>query len=194
MKQTITNLMKAFIGESQARNRYTMFASTAKKEGYEQIAEIFLLTADQEREHGGWFYKMLIELKKKEGINDEEIMVETGGPVIRSSTLENLKNAVKGENHEYTELYPEFARVAEEEGLKDIALRIRAIMKSEEHHEERYKKLVEQLEAGTFFKKSEKIWWICRECGYAHFGKEPPMECPSCGHAKAFYQRKCEEY
>ncbi|MDD4353728.1 MAG: ferritin family protein [Candidatus Nanoarchaeia archaeon] len=194
MKQTIINLMKAFVGESQARNRYTFFASTAKKEGYEQIAEIFLITADQEREHGGWFYKMLIELKKKEGIKDEEIIVETSGPSLRSSTLENLKNAAKGEHHEYTELYPEFAKVAEEEGFRDVAIRIRAIMKAEEHHEERYKKLIEQLEAGTFFKKEEKIWWICRECGYAHFGKEPPMECPSCGHSKAFYQRKCEEY
>jgi rubrerythrin len=194
MKQTINNLMKAFIGESQARNRYTMFASTAKKEGYEQISEIFLITADQEKEHGGWFYKMLIGVLKKEGIKEEEIMVQTGGPVIRKSTLENLKSAIIGENEEYTKLYPEFAKVAEEEGYKDIALRIRAIMVAEKHHEERYKKLAEQLAEGTIFKKEEKIWWICRECGYAHFGREPPMECPSCGHAKAYYERKCEEY
>jgi rubrerythrin len=194
MKETVNNLMKAFIGESQARNRYTFFASTAKKEGYEQIAEIFLITADNEREHASWFYKMLIELMKKEGIKDDSLTVPATGPVIRKSTIENLKSAIKGENEEYTKLYPEFADTAEKEGLKDIAIRIRAIMKSEEHHEERYKKLAEQLENGTFFKKSEKIWWICRECGYAHFGKEPPMECPSCGHAKAFYQRKCEEY
>jgi len=194
MKETINNLMKAFIGESQARNRYTMFASTAKKEGYEQIAEIFLLTADQEKEHGGWFYKMLIEVMKKEGVKEDQIMVEAGGPVIRKSTLENLKSAIMGENEEYTKLYPAFADTAEKDGYKDIALRIRAIMKAEEHHEERYKKLAEQLENGSIFKKEEKVWWICRECGYAHFGKEPPMECPSCSHPKAYYQIKCEEY
>lgn len=194
MKQTITNLMKAFVGESQARNRYTFFASIAKKEGYEQISEIFKITADQEKEHGSWFYKMLIEAMKKEGIKEEEIITETKSPVIRKSTLENLKSAAKGEHHEYAELYPEFARIAQEEGFKEIAFRIKAIMKAEEHHEERYKKLIEQLENGTYFKKNDKIWWNCRECGYVHYGKEPPMECPSCSHAKAFYERKCEEY
>jgi len=193
MNNTIQNLTKAFIGESQARNRYTFYSKIAKKEGYEQIAEIFLITADNEREHASQFFKLINELKKK---NKElnEIKVEASAPTILSDTQENLKAAIAGENYEYTIMYPEFADVAEKEGFKDIAKRLKAISIAEQHHEERYKKLLIQLESKTIFKKPQEIWWVCRECGYMHFGKEPPKICPSCGHERGFYQVKCEEY
>ncbi len=200
MDKTIENLAKAFIGESQARNRYTFYAKVARNEGYEQIAEIFLITADNEREHASWLFKLMNELKKKAAERGEkierynEIKVEASVPTVFGTTIENLKAAIAGENYEYTKMYPEFADIAEKEGLKEIAQRIRAIAKAEEHHEERYKKILEQLEKGTFFNKKDKVWWVCRECGYVHFGKFPPEKCPSCDHAKAFYQLKCEEY
>ncbi|MEM3431129.1 MAG: rubrerythrin family protein [Candidatus Micrarchaeia archaeon] len=200
MEKTIENLAKAFIGESQARNRYTFYAKVARNEGYEQIAEIFLITADNEREHASWLFKLINELKKKATERGEkiekynEIKVEASAPTVFGSTIDNLKAAIAGENYEYTKMYPEFADIAEKEGLKEIAQRLRAIAKAEEHHEERYKKILEQLEKGTFFNKSNKVWWVCRECGYVHFGKFPPEKCPSCDHPKAFYQLKCEEY
>ena len=200
MEQTIVNLAKAFAGESQARNRYTMYSKVAKKEGYEQIAEIFLVTADNEREHASWFFKLMNQLKQKakdkgEGVSEyEQIRIDDVVPTVYDSTIENLKAAIAGENHEHSKLYPEFADLAEKEGLKEIATRIRFIAKAEMHHEERYKKLLEQLANGTYFRKSEDVWWVCRECGYVHFGKFPPEKCPSCDHAKAYYQLKCEEY
>lgn len=194
MKETIQNLAKAFIGESQARNRYTFYSKIAKKEGFEQIAEIFLITADNEREHANWLFKLVQELKQKIGENLEEIKVEAVAPTIFGTTAQNLEAAIAGENHEYTYMYPEFADTAEKEGLGEIAKRIRAIAKAEEHHEERYKKLLKELEAGTIFQKDKEAWWVCRECGYVHFGNQPPEQCPSCDHAKAFYQIKCEEY
>ncbi len=200
MEKTIENLAKAFAGESQARNRYTMYSKIAKKEGYEQIAEIFLVTADNEREHASWFFKLINQLKQKakdrgEDVSEyEQIQIEDIVPTIYGSTIENLKAAIAGENYEHSKLYPEFADLAEKEGLEEIATRIRFIAKAETHHEERYKKLLEQLENGMFFKKSEEVWWVCRECGYVHFGKFPPEKCPSCDHVKAYYQLKCEEY
>ncbi|MEK6973121.1 MAG: rubrerythrin [archaeon] len=194
MKNTIQNLAKAFIGESQARNRYTYYSKIAKKEGYEQIGEIFQLTADQEKEHASWLMKMINELKKKTSDNLNEIKVEVSVPTIVATTVENLKAAIAGENYEYSKMYPEFASVADKEGLNDIGKRFRAIAVAEKHHEERYKKLLEQLEKGTLFKKKDAVWWVCRECGYVHFGKEPPEKCPSCDHEKGFYQLKCEEY
>ena len=124
----------------------------------------------------------------------KEIKVDSVAPTVYDDTIKNLKAAIAGENYENTTMYPEFAKTAEKEGLKMIAARLRAIAKAEEHHKERYKKLLEQLENNTLFKKSEKVWWVCRECGYAHFGKEPPEKCPACNHPKAFYQVKCEEY
>lgn len=192
MKKTIENLAKAFIGESQARNRYTFYSKVAKKEGVEQIAEIFLITAENEREHASWLFKLINELKKKEGLDLPEIKVEAAVPTIYGTTAENLKAAIAGENYEYTKIYPEFADVAEKEGFPEIAKRLGAIAKAEEHHEERYKKLLKEVEAGTVFKKEKPVWWVCRECGYVHFGKEPPEECPSCGHSRSFYQVKCE--
>lgn len=193
MEETIKNLAKAFIGESQARNRYTFYAKIAKKEGYEQIGEIFLLTAEQEREHASWLLKLIKELKRgKKKL--KEIEVEAVVPTTLGNTAQNLKAAIEGEHYEYTSMYPEFARVAQKEGLKEIAKRLISIAVAESHHEERYKKLLKQVKAGTVFKKKKKVWWTCRECGYIHFGSQPPKECPSCGHERGFYQLKAEKY
>lgn len=194
MKKTIENLTKAFIGESQARNRYTLYAKTARKEGFEQIAEIFLLTAENEKEHAKWLFRLINILKKKSDEKLDMLKVEAEAPTILGTTAENLKAAIEGENYEYTEMYPEFADVAEKEGFPDIAKRLRAIAKAEEHHEERYKKLLKEVEAGTVFKKDKPVKWICMECGYEHEGKEPPEKCPSCSHARSFFQVKCETY
>jgi len=188
--ETLKNLVKAFIGESQARNRYTYYAKIAKKEGYEQIAEIFLITADNEKEHAKRIFEHIQELKE----DSDSITVEAEAPLTYGTTAENLRAAAAGENYEYTSMYPEFADIAEKEGFPRIAARLMSIAKAEEHHEERYKKLLEQVESGTFFKKSEKVWWVCRECGYVYYGKEAPLKCPSCDHAQSFYEIKCEEY
>ena len=194
MKETIQNLTKAFIGESQARNRYTFYSKIAGKEGYDQIAEIFLMTADNEREHAKWLFRMLNDLKKESGDDLSEIIVEAAAPTTLSTTVENIKSAIAGEHYENTEMYPNFADVAEKEGLQEIADRIRAISKAEEHHEERYLKLLKEVEAGTVFKKSESKTWICRKCGYTHEGNTPPDECPSCNHESNYFEVKCEEY
>ena len=193
MEQTLKNLCKAFIGESQARNRYTFYSKIAKKEGYEQIAEIFLITADNEREHAKKLFDHIQELKK-DAENPDEIQVESSVPTTFGTTIENLKAAINGENHEYTSMYPEFADTAKEENLLQISNRLRAIAIAEQHHEERFKKLLKQIKDATIFKKDKEIQWVCRECGYIHVGKEPQKNCPSCDHEKAFYQVKCEEY
>lgn len=189
MSETIKNLTKAFIGESQARNRYTFYAKIARKEGYEQIGEVFQITADNEKEHAKRIFEHIQELKP-----DAEIIVEATAPTTYGTTIENLKAAIKGEHYEYSEMYPSFAETAEKEGNDEIAQRLKAIGKAEVHHEERYKKILEQLEKGTIFKKDQEVEWVCRECGYVHKGNEPPEKCPSCDHAKSFYQLKCEEY
>ena len=193
MENTIKNLAKAFIGESQARNRYTFYSKIAKNEGFEQIAENFLITADNEREHASWLMKLINQLKENGG-NYDNIQVEAEVPTIRGTTAQNLKVAIAGENYEYTKMYPEFADEAEKEGLPEIAQRLRSIAKAEQHHEERFQKMLKEVEAGTVFKKEEEIWWVCRECGFVHFGKEAPEKCPSCDHSQSFYQKKCEEY
>ncbi len=194
MRNTIQNLTKAFIGESQARNRYAFYSKVAKKEGFEQIAEIFLITAENEKEHAKKLFEHIQELKKKLGEDLSEIKVEAIAPTIFGNTAENLKAAIAGEHYENTEMYPEFAKIAEEENLPDIANRFRAISKVEEHHEERYIKLLKEVEDKTVFKKEKEVSWVCRECGYVHFGTEPPEKCPSCDHERGFYQIKCEEY
>lgn len=194
MKKTIENLTKAFIGESQARNRYGFYSKVAKKEGFEQIAEIFLMTAENEKEHAKRLFLHIQELKKKINEDFEEIKVEAVAPTTLGNTADNLRAAIAGENYEYTKMYPEFAEVAKKEGLPEIAKRLRSIAIAEEHHEERYKKLLKEVTAGTVFKKEKEVWWVCRECGHLHFGKEPPEKCPSCDHEKGFYQIKCEEY
>ncbi len=192
--KTIENLVKAFIGESQARNRYTFYAKVAKKEGLEQIAGIFLITAENEKEHANNLFRLINELKKKSNEELDEIKVEAAAPTILGSTAENLKAAIAGENYENTIMYPEFADVAEKEGFPEIATRLKAISKAEKHHEERYRNILKHVEAGTFFRKEKDVWWVCRECGYIHFGKEPPEKCPSCDHPRSYFQLKCEEY
>lgn len=194
MKNTIENLAKAFIGESQARNRYTFYSKVAGKEGYHQISELFLVTAENEKEHATWLMRMINQLKKAATEDFDEIDVVAVAPTVLGDTAANLRAAIAGENYEHTTMYPGFADVAEADGLPEVAGRLRAIAKAEVHHEERYIKLLEQVEAGTFFKKDARVSWVCRECGYVHFDEEPPAKCPSCDHDRHYYQLKCEEY
>ncbi|MEW6416621.1 MAG: rubrerythrin [Nitrospirota bacterium] len=194
MKETIENLTKAFIGESQARNRYTFYSKIAQKEGFEQIAEVFLITADNEREHAKWLFRLINDLKSKGSENLDEITVEALAPTTLGDTAENLRAAIAGEHYENTKMYPEFADVAENEGFPEIARRLRAIAKAEEHHEERYKKLLKEVEVNTVFRKSRKIHWVCRKCGYIHEDEEPPKKCPSCDHESNYFEIKCEEF
>ena len=195
MIKTLKNVLQAYVGESQARNRYDFYGKVAKKEGYEQIAGLFFEISAQEKTHGKNFLRMYKKLQKELGIKEEEVVLEeVHVGTVFGTTIENLKSAIAGEHHENTSLYPEFARVAEEEGYPEMAAQIRAISIAEEHHEEVFIALLEQIEAGTVFKKDEQIWWLCRECGYIHFGKESPLICPSCDHPQAYFQRKCEDF
>ena len=194
MQQTIKNLTKAFIGESMARNRYTIYAKTAEKEGYPQISSVFLETAQQEQQHAKWLFRLICELKQGNNGAYDEIVVEAGAPTIHGTTAENLQAAINGENHEHTSMYPEFAEVADKEGLPEIATRLRAIAVAEKHHEQRYQKLLKEVAAGTVFKKGQKYVWICSVCGYMHEGNEPPTMCPSCNHPQKYFQIQCETY
>jgi len=184
--QTEQNLLKAFAGESQARMRYNYFAKEARKEGLEQIAAIFEETAVNEKAHAKRFFRFL------EG-GMIEITASYPAAVI-GSTLENLKAAAEGENEEWTELYPEFARIAEEEGFKEVAVAFKIIAKVEYAHEERYKKLYENLENGKVFEREGKVIWKCRVCGYLHESTKPPKNCPACQHPQAFFEIKEENY
>lgn len=184
--QTEKNLLTSFAGESQARMRYTYFASTAKKEGYEQIAAIFNETAEQEKEHAKRFFKFL------EGGMVEITASYPAG--ILSTTVENLKAAAAGENEEWSELYPEFAKVADEEGFPQIAEAFRRIATVEAGHEARYLKLYERMINDTVFEDEEEIEWQCRNCGYIHKGKKAPEVCPACQHPKAYFERKKNNY
>ncbi len=184
--QTEKNLLKSFAGESQARNRYTYYASVAKKEGYEQIAAIFTETAEQEKEHAKRFFKYL------EG-GMVEITATFPAGVI-STTAENLRAAADGENEEWTELYPEFASIAETEGFAEIAAVFRAIAKVEAMHEERYRKLLARVEAESVFSRDEDTEWQCRNCGYVHTGSEAPEMCPACAHRQAYFEEKKSNY
>ena len=194
MKKTFENLVKAFIGESQARNRYSYYAKIAKKEGYEQISAVFAETAEQEKVHAKRLFEHIQELKKKIGGDLDTVQVEAEAGTIYGNTEENLQAAIDGENYEYTDMYPAFAKVARAEDLENIAKRFSSISIAEKHHEERYKKLLEQLKNKTLFKKGKQVAWVCRECGYVHVGETPPDECPSCDHPQAYYQVQCEEY
>ncbi len=185
MQKTLNNLSAAFVGESQARNRYTMYAKIAKKEGYEKIAALFLLTADQEKEHAKWLFNLIQDLKENP---ETTLKLETEVPTTLGDTKENLKAAIAGENYEHTNMYPEFANTANEEGLPEIANRLRAIANAETNHENRYKKVLAELEEETIFEKEDDTEWVCRECGYTHKGKTPPEVCPSCDHPKAYYE------
>ena len=184
--QTEKNLLANFAGESQARNRYTYFASQAKKEDFEQISWIFTDTADNEKEHAKRFFKFL------EG-GDLEITATYPAGVI-GNTVENLKAAIAGENLENTVLYPEAARIADEEGFTEIAEVYRAIAKVEAEHEKRYRALLKNVENNTVFKKKTTVKWRCRNCGYVHEGPEAPAECPACAHPQAHYELLAENY
>ena len=184
--KTEQNLLKSFAGESQARGRYVYFASIAKKEGYEQIAAIFNETAEQEKEHAKRFFKFL------EGGMVEITASYPAG--ILSTTVENLKAAAAGESEEWSELYPEFAKVADEEGFPQIAEAFRRIATVEAGHEARYLKLYERMINGTVFEDEEEIEWQCRNCGYIHKGKKAPEVCPACQHPKAYFERKKNNY
>ena len=173
--KTYQNLMTAFAGESQARNKYTYFASKAKKDGYEQIAAIFEETANNEKEHAKMWFKEL-----------------NGGEI--PTTTENLKAAADGENYEWTDMYDTFAKEAEEEGFTQIAAKFRMVAAIEKHHEERYRKLLKNIEDEVVFSKDEDKIWVCRNCGHIVIGKKAPEVCPVCAHPKSFFEIKAENY
>jgi rubrerythrin len=178
--QTEKNLLKAFAGESQARNRYTFFASQAKKEGLEQIAAIFEETANQEKEHAKRFFSFL------QGGEVEITDTYPAGKV--STTVENLQAAAAGEHHEWSELYPQFAQIARQEGLEGAAKLWEAVSVAEKRHEERYRTMVGILERGEAFKRGNTVIWRCRNCGYIHEGTESPKACPACAHPQAYFE------
>lgn len=184
--KTEKNLLASFAGESQARNRYTYFASAAKKDGYEQISAIFLETAENEKEHAKRFFKFL------EGGPVEITATYPAGTI--ASTLENLKAAAEGEHEEHTVLYPSFAEIAEKEGFKDVASAFRAITKVEVEHENRYSRLISNVENGEVFKRATKVRWKCRNCGFVFEGFEAPEKCPACLHPKAYFEIKETNY
>ena len=184
--KTEENLLKSFAGESQARSRYTFFASVAKKEGYEQIAGVFMETAEQEKEHAKRFFKFL------EG---GEVTITAAYPAGKiGTTQENLLAAAMGEKEEWDVMYPEFAKVADEEGFPEIAVAFRMIATVEAEHEKRYLKLLSRLTDGDYFMRDNEIWWQCRNCGYVCKAKEAPKICPACQHPQAFFEPKKENY
>lgn len=178
--KTETNLMAAFAGESQARNRYTFFASKAGKEGYQQIADIFTETAEQEKEHAKRLFKFMTG-------GDVEITGAFPSGVI-GPTLESLKGAAAGENHEWTDMYPSFAAIAKDEGFDEIAAVFSAIAVAEKQHEKRYLDLARNIEQGTVFKREQPVTWRCRNCGYVHTAEEAPDVCPACAHPRAHFE------
>jgi rubrerythrin len=188
LKGTLTekNLLTAFAGESQARNRYTYFASQAKKEGYEQISWIFEETANQEKEHAKRFFKFL---------QGGEVEVQAGFPAgVIGTTQENLLAAAAGENYEHSEMYPGFAKTAREEGFEAIADVFKAVSVAEKQHEKRYRDLAANIEAGRVFKRDSEVVWRCRNCGYLHEGSEAPERCPACDHPQAHMELLGENY
>lgn len=184
--KTEKNLLKAFAGESQAKNRYEFASKVAKEEGYEQIAAIFAETALQEQQHAKKFFRFL------EGGMVEITAVYPAGKT--GTTAENLSDAAKGEHEEWSELYPEFARIADEEGFKEIATAFKAISSAEKVHEDRYRKLLANVMGNKVFERDEKVFWYCRKCGYVHFGTKPLKNCPACGHPFAYAEIFSENY
>ena len=187
--KTAENLMKAFAGEGQARNRYSYYASQAKKDGYVQISNIFLETADNEKEHAKRFFKFL-----KESLDGEAVEITASYPVALGSTPANLLAAANGENEEACELYPEFARVAQEEGFPEVAKAFTEISEAEERHEIRFRKLLANIENDRVFKRDEVMEWKCNNCGYIHTGKEAPSICPACIHGQEHFEIFKETY
>ncbi|MDD3774059.1 MAG: rubrerythrin family protein [Patescibacteria group bacterium] len=186
MKETYKNLVRAIAGESMARNKYTYFASQAKKEGYEQIAAIFTETADNEKEHASRLMKLL------DGATEADL-AQFDFPIV-GKTIDNLIVAAKGEKHEWSQMYPDFETVARNESLLEIADVFKEIGEVEEEHEKRYLKLADNIKKGIVFKRDKSVKWHCRNCGYVHEGKEAPQECPACAHAQAFYELLAENY
>ena len=184
--ETEKNLLKAFAGESQAKNRYEFFAKVAKKEGYEQISDIFTKTALQEKAHAKRFFKFL------EGGDVEITAVYPAGKI--GTTVENLEAAATGENEEWTELYPQFAEIAEKEGFKEIATTFKVIAKVEAEHEKRYRKLMDNIKEGKVFEREEKVRWVCRNCGFVHESKNAPKNCPACNHPQAYFEIENDNY
>ncbi len=184
--QTEKNLLKAFAGESQAKNRYEFFAKVAKKEGYEQIAALFEETAENEQSHAKQFFRFL-------GGGPLEITATYPAGTI-GTTAENLRAAAIGENEEWTVLYPEFERIAREEGFKEVANIFKLIAKIEAEHEKRFKILLENIETGKVFERDEKVRWKCRKCGYVHEGTKPLENCPACNHPKSYFEIKESNY
>lgn len=187
--RTAENLMKAFAGESQARTRYTYYASAAKKEGYVQISNLFMETAENEKEHAKRFFKFL-----NESLKGEMVEITADYPVGLGDTKTNLLYAANGENEEWSELYPAFADVAEEEGFKEVATAFRKIAEVEKHHEARYRKLLANIENGTTFKKENVVLWKCNNCGYIHEGTSAPESCPACQHPQGYFEVFVETY
>ncbi len=183
--KTEQNLINAFAGESQARNRYTYYAKIAKKEGYEQISAIFLETAENEKEHAKLFY---------EHIGDTIGHVNAAYPFELGTTKENLQSAIEGEHEEWSLLYAEGEKIAKEEGFDDIAQTFHNIINSEKHHENRYKKLLENIQNDTVFQKEKDVIWMCRKCGYLHKAKSAPLKCPNCHHPQAYFEVLNENY
>lgn len=184
--QTLENLMRSFAGESQARTRYTFFASVAGKEGYKQIQNIFIETAENEKEHAKVFMKLA--LAHLDGENPANVDINANYPFAFGDTKFNLKAAADGEREEWEVDYAAFAKIAKEEGFEDISARFLVIAAVEKHHEERFRKLLENIENGTVFKKDGKVYWKCLNCGYVHEGDEAPEICPACVHPKAYFQ------
>lgn len=194
MEETLKNLNKAFIGESQARNRYSMFAKQAMKDAYYELEAVFLETAEQEREHAKQLSKMINQLQSKMGKSPGPVMVEAEGAAMFGSTIDNLKSAIGGETYEFESMYPDFAKQAIVDGLPDVAKRLMAISVAEKHHKERYEKLLVAIQDGTLLKKDKPVIWFCRKCGYMHIGLSPPDKCPACDHEKEYYYTRTEEY
>ncbi|MDR3222884.1 MAG: rubrerythrin family protein [Methanobrevibacter sp.] len=190
MSKTVENLTKAFIGESQARNRYTIYSKQAVNDGYPQIADIFLLSAENEREHAKWLFRLINQIKE----NNDPVIVEADSPNVLGDTAENLKAAIGGEHFETSEMYPEFAKIAKEEGYTEIANRLKSIGKVEAHHEKRFQLLLDNLEKGTLFSKDKEVNWLCQKCGFVLNGKKPPVKCPSCDHPTKYFEIVCDEY
>lgn len=187
--ETAKNLMKAFAGESQARNRYNYFASIARKEGYIQIYNIFNETADNEKEHAKRFFKFL-----RRDYEHEAVMIEADFPVSLGDTLDNLDGAAQGEHEEWSALYPDFAKVAKEEGFEDIAAVFNEVASVEKHHEERFKKLYENIKNDKVFRKDNIVKWKCNNCGYIHEGNTAPEVCPACAHPQGFFEVLCDNF
>lgn len=190
--ETAINLMRAFAGESQARNRYYFAASTAEKEGFKQIQKLFIETAENECAHARIFYNLLVE-----GFHGQlpiNLDITAGYPIASGTTLDWLKSGVDGEHEEWSEIYPKFAKVAEEEGFKEVANAFKLVAKIEKHHKERFAKLYDNVQNNSVFKKEQKVQWICSVCGHIHEGTDAPNVCPACKHPQSHFEILAESY